>query len=460
LNLKPTFITLQRRLLDTSPTPTAPCYLNCYSQIKASQFNVTIQATTDTSFAVALDSSLRTVMTLGIPSGSLEIANGSVTSVSIRTVGESNMRGVVNAVTPSRVNDPVYQFTQYLTFAETVVSPAFQCVVDPSVNEPFAVNWTLTSLVDDNRRVAGSSVWVEDICLARLLTYGQIADWVCQFPSQYDRRLVCSISEQDDGCTIGAWVVRQPNAPPPTNQVSSVIDRCTADNVVGGTRVGFTYAFITSPVATFVPLVIPSEDPVQKNIVAIIFGVIFGIVLLAILFYFAFRLSRYRKKYHEERAEADRLKEEVQTMERFGAGAGQVDDQVPMTENPLAEQLAHLQQAVKEEDVKLQEAEQGLRLQEADVRKEHIDNMRSNRDKMLAELERLKRQVAESQAASGAATHLEEEPAHAGGGAAWDSGDHPAAAPDGAYGQSDDGAYRAGFDQYQAPRAPPKRKDF
>jgi len=314
------------------------------------------------------------------------------------------------------------------------------------------VNWTVTSLVDDNRRVAGSQVWVEDICLARLLYYGQIADWVCQFASQYERRLVCSISEVAQGCSVGQWVVRQPGAPPPSNQVSSVINRCTANNVVGGTRQGLVYAFITNPVPTFVPLVIPSEDPVQQNIVAIIFGVIFGAVILGILLYLAFRLSRYRKKYHEERAEADRLKEEVQTMERFGAQAGQVDDQVAMTENPLSAQLAHLQQAVKEEDVKLQEAEQGLRLQEADIRAEHIDNMRANRDKMMAELERLKRQVQEQQAATGAARHTEDEPAHtAAGGPAWDSGDA---------GQSSDGAYRAGFDQYQQPRTAPKRRDL
>lgn len=437
-----------------------PCYSGCYNQIKASQFNVTVQTTTAVSFPIAVDSNQRTVMSLNIPSGSLGLTTGSLTSVSIRLVAESNMRGVVNAVHPSRVNDKTYKFTQYLTFAQTVVSPAFECDVDPIVNEPFSVNWTVTSLVDDNRRVDGSQVWVEDICLASLRTYGQISNWLCQFTSQYERRLVCAQSQLQSGCTVGQWVVRKPGAPPPSNQVSSVISRCTANNVLGGERRGTAYAFITAPVPTYVPLDVHQDDVLAKNVVAIIFGIIFGIVFLGILFYLAFRLSRYRKKYKDEKAEADRLKEEVQTMERFGAQAGQTDDQVAMTENPLAAKLAHLQQAVKEEDVKLQEAEQGLRIQEADIRREHIDNMRQNRDKMHAELEKLKRQVAEAQAASGAATHLEDEPAPAGAGAAWDSGDRPAAEHAGAYGQSDDGAYRAGFDQYQAPRAAPKRKDI
>jgi len=130
-----------------------------------------------------------------------------------------------------------------------------------------------------------------------------------------------------------------------------------------------------------------------------------------------------------------------------------------MTENPLAAQLKHLQQAVKEEDVKLQQAEQNLRVQEAEVRKDHIDNMRSNREKMVAELERLKAQLAEQQAHSGGASAMEDAPSSAyaqpsgynGGGASAQSG---------AYGQSDDGAYRAGFDQMQAPRAGQKKKDF
>jgi fibro-slime domain-containing protein len=450
----------QRRRLLSVATPTKPCLSGCYSQIKASQFNVTIQTTTAANFPIALDSNQRPVMSLNIPSGSMGLTTGSLTTVSIRLVAESTMRGVVNAVHPSRVNDKTYKYDQYLTFAQTVVSPAFECDVEEIVGEDFLVPWTVTSLVDDNRRKDPSPVWVEDICLASLRTYGQISNWLCQFPSQYDRRLVCTSDQANSGCTIGQWVVRKPTAPPPTNQVSSIIKRCTANNVFGGVRRGTAYAFITAPVPTYVPLAVKQDDVLAKNVVAIIFGIIFGIVFLGILFYLAFRLSRYRKKYKDEKAEADRLKEEVQTMERFGAQAGQTDDQVAMTENPLAAKLAHLQQAVKEEDIKLQEAEQGLRVQEADIRREHIDNMRQNRDKMFSELEKLKRQVAEAQATSGAATHLEDEPAQAGAGAAWDSGDRPAAEHAGAYGQSDDGAYRAGFDQYQAPRAAPKRKDL
>jgi len=227
-------------------------------------------------------------------------------------------------------------------------------------------------------------------------------------------------------------------------------------------RLGTVYAFITSPLATYVPPKKPSDDIVAQNIVAIILGIIFGLLFFIFLAYMAFRLFRYRKKYHDEKAEADRLKEEVENMQQFGGEAGTKDDQVAMTENPLAAQLKQLQQAVKAEDLKLQEAEQGLRTQEADIRKDHIDNMRSNRDKMMQELERLKQQLSEAQASSAAPTQFDDgdsggqyaQPAYRGGA-------DDASAQSGAYGQADDGAYRAGFDQMQAPaRGGPKKKDF
>jgi len=212
----------------------------------------------------------------------------------------------------------------------------------------------------------------------------------------------------------------------------------------------------------YIPPTPPSEDAVQKNIVPIVLGIIFAVLFFIFLMYMAVRLYRYRQKYHDERAEADRLKEEVQNMAQFGGDAGTKDDQVAMTENPLAAQLKHLQQAVKEEDVKLQQAEQSLRVQEAEVRKDHIDNMRSNRDKMMAELERLKVQLSEQAAASGGPSAMEDAPTSQYAKPAYSGGDaHAAAGADaGSYGQSDDGAYRAGFDQYQAPRGGPKKKDL
>jgi len=303
--------------------------------------------------------------------------------------------------------------------------------------------------------------------LARLQEIGRYKNWICLFSNPVDRRLICKAASIEPGCAKGNFAVRDPSvAPPPANLVSSVFHRCTQEGAaLTNARLGTVYAFITAPLATYKKPSKPSDDIVAQNIVAIILGIIFGLLFFLFLAYMAFRLFRYRKKYHDEKAEADRLKEEVENMQQFGGDAGRKDDQVAMTDNPLAAQLKHLQQAVKEEDVKLQEAEQGLRQQEADIRKDHIDNMRQNRDKMMNELERLKAQLAEAQASSAAPSQFDEpesggqyaQPGYKGVAAI----DRETGAGAGAYGQHDDGAYRAGFDQMQAPRGGgPKKKEF
>jgi len=391
----------------------------------------------------------------------LKITGGSTsTTMDFRPVPESRMRNALNLVTPSRVLNDAFRFGDYLSFVGSVVSPAFECDVPTSVQEPFALNLTVTSLIDTSRSISGDFTNLEDTCLARLEEIGQFRDWRCLFGSQYDRRAICQASQA--GCIPGLFAVRNVTTdPPPANSVHSVINRCTQ---VGAalltTRTGTVYAFITAPLATYVPPEVQQNDPVKENILAIILGIIFGILILAFLIYIAVRLFRYRKKYHDEKDEANRLKEEVENMTQFGGEAGNRDDQVVLTKNPLAQQLAHLQQAVKEEDVKLQEAEQNLKLQEADIRKDHIDNMRNNRDKMMAELERLKSQLNEAQATRSQATTDDHDQQPASGGA-WDSNDNAGAGGQaGQFGQHDDGAYRAGFDQYQAPRGGPKKKDF
>jgi len=87
-------------------------------------------------------------------------------------------------------------------------------------------------------------------------------------------------------------------------------------------------------------------------------------------------------------------------MRQFGGEAGNKDDQVNMTANPLAVQLKDVQAKFNEEDIKLQAAEADLRKQEGEIRQEHIKNMRENRDQLASQLEKLKRQLAETQASN------------------------------------------------------------
>jgi hypothetical protein len=434
--------------LQTTPQfePTKPCYDNCYSEVKASTQSVTVSYNRAAVITLAVNSVLSPIMRLSIPQGALVPRNGSesTTILDIRAIPESRLRSAFNAVHPTRVGAPPFNYIRYLTFPQTVVSPAFECNVDESIKEPFNVNLTVSSLVDNVRRDA-LTTWVEDICLASLLEIGQYKNWVCQFSSQYDRRLECPPPSSAPGCLKGKYVVRDPlTAPPPDNLVSSVINRCTqAGGTSATTRRGTVYSFITAPLSVYFPPKRKGADVVESNIVPIVLGIIFIILFVVFLIYLAVRLLRYRQKYHDEKAEADRLKEEVDNMSQFNTAGATVDPQVQMTDNPLAAKMKYLEQAVSQEDMKIQQAEVGLGQQEAEIRKDHLRNMQANRDKMAAELEKLKAELAASSASTAAPSTMDEP-----------------RGPQATYeGGSTGDAYRTEFDQYQAPRGGPKRRD-
>jgi len=220
---------------------------------------------------------------------------------------------------------------------------------------------------------------------------------------------MCQFSNVTDRITT--FAVHNP-ATDPDGVVHSVINRCsplvTADGTNTSLTNGIVYAFIWSPVPE--NALAPSGlDVIQRNIVWIILGVLLGIAGLVLLGYFAFRLFRYREKYHKEREEADRLHEEVENMRQFGGDSGNKDDQVAMTSNPLAVQLKDVQARYNEEELKVQEAESNLRKQEGQIRQEHIKNMKDNRDKLHDELQKLKDQLAAEQASNAPKPTYEEE---------------------------------------------------
>lgn len=198
----------------------------------------------------------------------------------------------------------------------------------------------------------------------------------------------------------------------PALVVASVFNRCSPNTDLDtgslSTASATAYAFIWSPIP-IAPTAPTGPDVIQKNIVWIILGVLLGLAGLILLTYCAFRLYRYRNKYKEQKEEADRLQEEVENMRQFGGEAGNKDDQVNMTANPLAVQLKDVQAKFNEEDQKLQAAEADLRKQEGEIRQEHIRNMRENRDQLASQLEKLKRQLAETQASNAPQATYEED---------------------------------------------------
>jgi len=268
------------------------------------------------------------------------------------------------------------------------------------VQEPFNINVTVQSYYDTRQLPDGTPIVnASDICLARLVELPGFTTWRCLFPSASDRN-------------IGEPFFVQKGVLLDTQKVSSVFSFCTPQaSAATGTQSLYNataYAFIWSPIPIN-PTAPTGPDVIQRNIVWIILGVLLGIAGLVLLTYCAFRLYRYRNKYKEQKEEADRLQEEVENMRQFGGEAGNKDDQVNMTANPLAVQLKDIQAKFNEEDMKLQAAEADLRKQEGEIRQEHIRNMRENRDQLASQLDKLKRQLAEAQASNAPKATYEED---------------------------------------------------
>jgi hypothetical protein len=251
------------------------------------------------------------------------------------------------------------------------------------VEDNFNINMTYTAWID----LAADLEDYADVCLARLVELQGFATWECLIGDRALRNVSSPYYIHKEGS--------------PMQEVQSVFENCKPSSAPGvvSPHNGSVYAFIFSPVPDE-PESPEGLDVVQRNIVWIILGILLGIALLILLTYCAFRLFRYREKYHTEREEADRLQEEVENMKQFGGDSGNKDDQVAMTANPLAVQLKDVQARYNEEEMKLQQAEASLRKEEGQIRAQHIENMRDNRNKLAVELEKLKSQLAEAQAAS------------------------------------------------------------
>lgn len=369
-----------------------PCVADdCLAALKAQPSDVTVDITANTNVDIVFNSGLTPVLTLGIPSGTFVLkSNGTTTTtLSIRAVAESDMRYAINEVHASRR----FSYGSFLPFSSTVLSAAFACVTSDDVDH-FNVPITVTAWID--LAIFGASLSKKpsedqygDVCLAYLYELPGFKAWRCIVDNATER-------------AVGGLHYVHPVELTSNQYVRAAMDSCRPETIGGvqQTAEGVTHAFILAP-----RLNNPEEpeglDVVQRNIVWIILGVLLGIAALVLLAYCAFRLFRYRGKYHKERDEADRLQEEVDNMKQFGGEAGNKDDAVQMTSNPLSVQLKDVQKQYDAEELKLKQAENELRSQEGEIRSEHIKDMRSNRDKLAEELERLKQQLKEQQLSGG-----------------------------------------------------------
>jgi len=109
-------------------------------------------------------------------------------------------------------------------------------------------------------------------------------------------------------------------------------------------------------------------------------------IVLLICIYAISRLVRYRKKYHEERQEAEVLREEAQELDEKHGGLGVYDEEVEMIPNPLVVEMQELQK-------KLEQTNNDLKTQE-EMDETHMASLDKERQKILDEIKRVKEAIA------------------------------------------------------------------
>jgi len=126
--------------------------------------------------------------------------------------------------------------------------------------------------------------------------------------------------------------------------------------------------------------------------------------MICILFLLAVliaRLIRYRKKYHEEKIEAEELREQAQELDENHGGLGVYDPEVEMIANPLVVQMQELQKQLDKTNASLKTQEEMDETQMSALDKE--------RQRILEEIKRVRDAIAQQKAAE--ARRVDEVPA-------------------------------------------------
>jgi hypothetical protein len=268
-----------RRLLYTT---IISCETNCFSEISPIPITITIDTSSKHEFTLAVHPLFNTpIAWLVVPSGS--IVGSSQPAVQIRPVPESIMRYAENSVHPSRWTD--FGGSENFGFQETLLSPAFMCVVDNTTQQPFQINAVEYRADIDSTREPITGGARPDVCLARLTRFEDLdyARWEClQNPAQ---RTATGLAREDS-----ATPYRLQEAIPDCGMVEA------GEVMSNGAVYGYIHA--PYPASEMVPA---SKTWVERNTLGILMISLTLVILIILVFYFAKRLHRYREKYQRER---------------------------------------------------------------------------------------------------------------------------------------------------------------
>jgi len=325
-----------------------------------------------------LDAARSVEMQLTISAGSLVTPNNNII-FNIHPVGDNRMRDSINRVTKSRKGT----FGEYMSYASTLLSPAFECNVDSSIVQPFPVPISVQASVDWNRYPMYA-----DICLAYVYYIDTVnwAGWKCVDATE-TQRLANPVRDIKSNYTDAYNVV----------QGNFYYCNTTGSSDLYGT--GSIYGFVHAPARR---TDLGGSDPDtfwRDNLIWIVLGICgFGAIAAGVA-YCAKRLHRYREKYKAESEKVAKAQEEVDNMEQFGGQAGNKDEALEMISNPMVVQMQQMQARLDRKNAEVLAEEKDQREKESAARQDHIGNLQSDRDKLQAELEKLKAELALSTAA-------------------------------------------------------------
>lgn len=201
-----------------------------------------------------------------------------------------------------------------------------------------------------------------DICLGYMNVKSAAKEWQCFFPGYYDR------------LANPPWI---PESGRPNFVASGLMPLYNQDYAV-------SYLYIPLPEPPILP---SSEESWWQKYGKIVLGVGISLFVLFLILVCAIsRLIRYRKKYHEERAEAEELREQAQELDEKHGGLGVYDDEVEMIANPLVVEMQELQKQLELTNANLKTQEEMDEHQMAALDKE--------RQRILEEIKRVKEAIA------------------------------------------------------------------
>jgi hypothetical protein len=367
----------QRRLIVVEENPV--CTQNCFAQVKVEQG--VYQSPLAGVNKVALDTGSTTF--LEIVAGAMRSNATNSVPVQIDAVADSRMRGAENRVHLTRLvqQQDLFGYSEFLTFPQTVLSPAIECSVAADVQQPFASPLSVFSNIDTawlatyqaDATILGDKY--ADVCFARLVEDAVIdyKYWRCV---DFAERTAVRLPGQQCVQSLTAQ-----NYPCLDTSVQGTMSECAESGTV--------YAFVWSPTPVSARLRKTSSSWLKENLLLVILMGLGFLLIVALCAYAGKRLHGYRAKYKQKVEHVKQMEEEVTTMEQYGGRAGTKDEEMEMLSNPLVVQMKDMQELLESKDSEAKVLERQQREEESGVRKEHIANLAKDRDELRGKLKEL-----------------------------------------------------------------------